>query len=149
METLTKHISRKCKCRFDGRKCNSDQWCNNNCRCECKKPDVREQDLCLDLATFNCKYGKYLASIMDNSAIICNKVIKSYNEDAEPKSYDKTKLNEKKAICKMQNFYILLALLLIAIALLIAVSTNCYLTKYQAKQKHLLPFHFTNNELKE
>ena len=86
---------------------------------------------------------------MDNSAIICNKVIKSYNEDAEPKSYDKTKLNEKKATCKMQNFYILLALLLIAIALLRAVSINCYLTKYQAKQKHLLPFHFTNNELKE
>ena len=23
---LTKHISCKCKCRFDGRKCNSDQW---------------------------------------------------------------------------------------------------------------------------
>ena len=25
-KTLTKHISRECKCRFDGRKCNSDQW---------------------------------------------------------------------------------------------------------------------------
>ena len=24
--TLTKHISCKCNCRFDGRKCNSDQW---------------------------------------------------------------------------------------------------------------------------
>ena len=24
-ETLTKHISCKCKCRLDGRKCNSDQ----------------------------------------------------------------------------------------------------------------------------
>ena len=24
-KTLTKHISCKCKCRFDGRKCNSDQ----------------------------------------------------------------------------------------------------------------------------
>ena len=23
---LTKHISWKCKCKFDGRKCNSDQW---------------------------------------------------------------------------------------------------------------------------
>ena len=31
--TLAKHIS--CKCRFDGRKCNSDQWWNNNkCLCE-------------------------------------------------------------------------------------------------------------------
>ena len=30
LETLTKHISCECKCRFDGRKCNSDQWWNNN-----------------------------------------------------------------------------------------------------------------------
>ena len=49
----------------------------------------------------------------------------------------------------MQNFYILLAFLLFTIALLIAVSIYYYLIKYQAKQKHLLPFHFTNNELKE
>ena len=26
---LTKHISCECKCRFDGRKCNLDQWWNN------------------------------------------------------------------------------------------------------------------------
>ena len=44
----------------------------------------------------------------------------------------------------MQNFYILLAFLLIAIALLIAVSIYCYLIKYRAKQKHKLPFHETN-----
>ena len=31
-KTLTKHISCKCKCKFDGRKCNSDQcWNNNKC----------------------------------------------------------------------------------------------------------------------
>ena len=29
-KTLTKHISCECKCRFDGRKCNSDQWWNND-----------------------------------------------------------------------------------------------------------------------
>ena len=29
-KTLAKHISCKCKCRFDGRKCNSDQWWNKN-----------------------------------------------------------------------------------------------------------------------
>ena len=44
----------------------------------------------------------------------------------------------------MQNFYTLLAFLLIAIALLIAVSIYCYLIKYRAKQKHKLPFHETN-----
>ena len=37
-KTSTKHISCECKCRFDGRNCNSDQsWNNNKCRCECKK----------------------------------------------------------------------------------------------------------------
>ena len=28
-KTLAKHISCEYKCRFDGRKCNSDQWWNN------------------------------------------------------------------------------------------------------------------------
>ena len=28
-KTLTKHISYECKCKFDGRKCNLDQWWNN------------------------------------------------------------------------------------------------------------------------
>ena len=44
---------------------------------------------------------------------------------------------------------ILPAFLLIAIALLIAVSIYCYFIKHRAKQKHLLPFQFTNNELKK
>ena len=36
-KTLTKLISCKCKCKFDGKKCNSDQWWNNDkCWCECK-----------------------------------------------------------------------------------------------------------------
>ena len=33
--------------------------------------------------------------------------------------------------------------------LLIAVSIYCYLIKYQARKKHLLPFYVTKNELKE
>ena len=28
-KTLKKHISCKCKYKLDGRKCNSDKWCNN------------------------------------------------------------------------------------------------------------------------
>ena len=33
-----KHTSCECKCRIDGRKCNSDQWQNNDkCQCEGKK----------------------------------------------------------------------------------------------------------------
>ena len=57
------------------------------------------------------------------------------------------KFNEKKQLVK--NFHILLAYSLITIALLKAVSIYCYLIKYWAKQKHLLPFHITNKELKE
>ena len=37
-KTLAKHISCKFKCKFDERKCNSDQWWNNDkFWCECKK----------------------------------------------------------------------------------------------------------------
>ena len=80
---------------------------------------------------------------MDDLEIICGEVIESYNEQIKtiPKNF-----NEKKAICKNQNFYILLAFLLITVALLIALSIYCYLIKYQAKQKHLLPVHNANNE---
>ena len=38
---------------------------------------------------------------------------------------------------------------LIRIALLIAFSIYCYLIKYKAKQKHLLPFYVTTNKLKK
>ena len=97
---------------------------------------------------------------MDNSAIICDEVIDA-DVYVEAKSYDKAKsndeetktaptnFNEKNITYKIQNFYILLAFLLITIALLIAVNIYCYLIKYRAKQKHLLPFQFTNNKLKE
>ena len=47
------------------------------------------------------------------------------------------------------NIHILLAFLLITILLLIVFNIYCYLVKYQAKQKHLLPYHVTNNKLKK
>ena len=38
LKTLIKHISCKCKCKFDGTKCNLYEWWNNNkCWCDCKK----------------------------------------------------------------------------------------------------------------
>ena len=104
MKTLTKHVS--CECKFDGRKCNSNQkWNNDRCQCECKKYNIYKKDYIWNPATCSCKNDKYLASIID------------------------TKI-----------FYILLAILLIAIALLIVVSIYCYLIKYKSKQKHLLPY---------
>ena len=40
-KALTKDISCECKCRFDSRKCNSNQWWNNDkCRGECRKRSV-------------------------------------------------------------------------------------------------------------
>ena len=82
---------------------------------------------------------------MDDSATACDEVIESYNEGTKtiPANF-----NGKKAICKTQNFYVLFVFLLITITLLTAVSIYCYLIKYLAIQKHLLPFHVTNNKLK-
>ena len=51
-----------------GKKCNSDQWWNNNkCWCECKKRHICEKVYVWSLSTCNCENGKYLASIMDNN----------------------------------------------------------------------------------
>ena len=81
-KTLTKYITCECKCKFDGRKCNSDQWWNNNkCRCECKKRDVCEKDYIFNPAKGSCENGKYLASILGDSAITCDEIIESYDED--------------------------------------------------------------------
>ena len=55
-----------------------------------------------------------------------------------------TNFDEKKVTCKTQSFYILFAFLLIAIALLVAVSTYYCLVKYQAKK--FLPFHDTKSK---
>ena len=122
---------------------------HDKCQCECKKRHICEKDYAWNPDTCNWESGEYLASIMDDSAIMCDEVIESYKEDTEAKSYDKTNFNEKKATCKGQNFYILLAFLLITIVLLIAVSIYCYLITYWAKQKHLVPFKVTNNKRKE
>ena len=86
---LTKHISCECKCKFDGRNYNSDQWWNNGkCWCECKKHHICEKDYVWNYATCNCENYKYLASIMDDSAIMCDEIIESYEEE--------TNFNEKK-----------------------------------------------------
>ena len=66
-KTLAKYISCKCKCKFDGRKCNLDQWWfKDKCHCECKKRHLCEKDYVWNPATCSCENGKYLASIMDH-----------------------------------------------------------------------------------
>ena len=55
LKNLTKPISCKCKCKLDGKKCNSNQNSNN---------DI-------------CKNIKYLASIIGDSVIMCDEIIKA------------------------------------------------------------------------
>ena len=75
---LTKQISCKCECRFDGRKCNSNQkWKNSKCQCE------------------------YLEHIIDDSVI-------TFDEIKEMTKTFPTNCNEKKATCKTKDFYFLL-----------------------------------------
>ena len=59
-----------------------------------------------------------------------------------------TKFNERKITCKTKKFNILLTFLLITILLLTSFSIYCYLIKYRAKQKYLLPYHAGNKKLK-
>ena len=54
-------------------------------------------------------------------------------------------LMKKHITCRIQNFHILLAFLLNAIELLIAFTV----IKHQTTQKHILPFHVPNNDLRE
>ena len=105
-KTLAKHISCEYKCKFDGRKCNSDQWWNNDkCRCECKKRHVCENDYVWNPATCSWENGKYLASIMDDSAIICDEVVESY--DKEIKLFQQILIKRKQSVkCKISAFYL-------------------------------------------
>ena len=59
---------------------------------------------------------------MNDSAIIFNEVIESYTKLNPKGDKKKTSFNEKKKTCKTQNFYSLHAFLLIAVAILTALS---------------------------
>ena len=49
LKTLTKYISCECKCKFDRKKCNSNEkWNKDKCRCECKKYHICEKKLYLE-----------------------------------------------------------------------------------------------------
>ena len=75
LKTLTEHTSCECKCKFDWKKCNSDQRWNND------KHHVCEKDYVWNPATCSCE--KYLASIMDDSAIMCDDIIESYDNETD------------------------------------------------------------------
>ena len=74
--TLTKHTSCECECKFGGRKCNSDQWwINSKCRCKCKNIKYAKNIIFGILLLKSSKNKKYLASIIDDSVITCDEII--------------------------------------------------------------------------
>ena len=82
-KALTKHISCECKCKLDGTKCNSNQWSNN---------DNINVSLKSIMYVKKIIFGKYLASIMDDSVITCDEGIEWYDEEIKTVS---TNFNEK------------------------------------------------------
>ena len=67
-----------------------------------KKRNGYEKDYIWNPSAWSCKNGKNLASIMDDSAITCDEIIKPFDEQAK---IIPTNFNEKKSTCKMQNFW--------------------------------------------
>ena len=74
LETLTRHISCKCKFKFDSRKSNSNQnWYNNKGRCECQ--NLKEHNACenhyvWNPATYSFQNVVYFASAIEDSVIL-------------------------------------------------------------------------------
>ena len=104
-KTSTKHISCKCKCRFDRRKCNLDQWWNKDkCQCECKKRHVCEKDCIWNPATCSCENGKYLASIMNDSGFRVMKL--QSHTTKKPKQFQPISMKRKQPVKhKISIFY--------------------------------------------
>ena len=69
-ETLTKHKWYKCKCKFDGRKCNSNQKWNKD-KCKNKKHCMCKEDYIWNPATCSCQNE----SIIDKSVTMCDKTM--------------------------------------------------------------------------
>ena len=91
-KTLAKHISCKYKCKFGGRKCNSNQkWNNNKCWCECKKHLTCEENYIWNPAACSSKNGKYLASNIDNSVITCDEIIDVEKKETIPANFSEKK----------------------------------------------------------
>ena len=98
-ETLIKHMSCEFKCKFDGKKCNSNQkWNKDKCRCECKNPkeyNACEKDYIWNCATCSWQNGKYLASVIDDSIIMCDEIVDTTKTVP-------TNFNEKKVTCTLK-----------------------------------------------
>ena len=91
-----------------------------------KRTSCVQRNCVWNSATCSYKNGKYVGSIIDNSVVICNEIIK------ETKTIP-TKSTSIKAVltkCTSKNFYIVLGFLLNNIPLLIAAIIFCFFIKY-------------------
>ena len=109
LTTLGKHMSCKCKCKFDDRKCNlSQKWNNYKGWCECKnlkKHHVCKKGYTWSPATCNCENGKYYWLCSDfmwwNYKKNTKTVPTNFNE--------KKKINcKRKNFCNLLNYYIII-----------------------------------------
>ena len=146
---LIKHISCECKWKFDDINCNSNQK-KEQWQMLMRATKFKEK-LCLwkrfiwNPSAYTCENGKYLEIIIGDSVIVCIvEVTKADTTNTIPIIF-----NEEKLSCKIENFYILLTFVLIAMSLLIIVNIYCYFMKHRSKQKYLLPYHDTSKKLKE
>ena len=93
------YILCKCKCKFDGKKCNSDEWWNNNKYwCECKKRHVCEKDYIWNPAACSGENESYLARIMADSVITSDEIFEEETKTAKTIFYE-----QKNAICKKKQ----------------------------------------------
>ena len=67
-----------------------------------KKRHVCKKNYVWNLATCNWENGKYLANVMDDSAIICDRVI---DGDAGAKSIDEVKSNDEETKSSFNKLY--------------------------------------------
>ena len=78
---------------------------NDKSQCECKNRHICENDYVWNPATCSCENRKYLASTMDDSAIMCDEIIESYDKETKiiPTNFNVKKQSIKR---KISTFYL-------------------------------------------
>ena len=130
-KTVTKHISCDFKCKFNSKKCNSNQkWNNETCQWKCKNYRKCKNYYSWNPTTGICENSKYLKSIGHTSVIKCDEniavmdIVSTKMTNAVATNVTSTASinchNIKVRVC-----YVLHTVLLMIILLLIII-TNCY-----------------------
>ena len=80
-ESLTKHISCEYKCGFDEKKEKNQVNVGIMTNFNLSVKDIMHH--AWNPSTCNCKNGKYLAIVIDDSAFICHEIIESYDKETK------------------------------------------------------------------